>query len=134
MLQINNLKGNIVEYPLSAEGHELITIIESFGTWGKRWFNSEVNLNHLDALLLMWAIHCLIKPEGISLKSCVVEFNFPQLSSKKRRYWMVISQNDVNYCIVDPGLDTDLLITSSVRGLTSIHMGYSNFEDELNQG
>ena len=47
---------------------------------------------------------------------------------------MVISQNDVNYCIVDPGLDTDLLITSSVRGLTSIHMGYSNFEDGVNQG
>ena len=35
---------------------------------------------------------------------------------------MVISQNDVNYRIIDPGLDTDLLITSSVQGLRSIHM------------
>ena len=47
---------------------------------------------------------------------------------------MVISQNDVNYRIIDPGLDTDLLITSSVQGLRSIHMGYSNIEDEFNQG
>jgi len=134
VVQKKHVKGNMVEYHLSAAGRELIPIIESFGTWGKRWFNSEVNLNKLDALLLMWDIHRLIKPEGISLDNCVVEFNFPELSSKKRRHWMVISQNDVNYCIVDPGLDTDLLITSSVRGLTSIHMGYSNFEDEVNQG
>ena len=47
---------------------------------------------------------------------------------------MVISQNDVNYRIIDPGLDTDLLITSSVQGLKSVHMGYSNIEDEFKQG
>ena len=47
---------------------------------------------------------------------------------------IVISQNDVKYRISDPGLDTDLLITSSVQGLRSIHMGYSNIEDEFNQG
>ena len=47
---------------------------------------------------------------------------------------IVISQNDVKYLIIDPGLDTDLLITSSVEGLRSIHMSYSNIEDEFNQG
>ena len=47
---------------------------------------------------------------------------------------MVISQNDEDYRIIDPSLDTDLLITSSVEGLRSNHMGYSNIEDEFNQG
>jgi DNA-binding HxlR family transcriptional regulator len=134
VVHTKHLKGNMVEYHLSAAGRELIPIIESLGTWGKRWFNGEVNLSKLDALLLMWDIHRLIKPEEISLERCVVEFNFPELSSKKQRHWMVINQNDVNYCIIDPGLDTDLLITSSVKGLTSIHMGYSDIEDEVNRG
>ena len=47
---------------------------------------------------------------------------------------MIINQNDVDYHIIDRSLDTDLLITSSVEGLRSIHMGYSNIEDEFNQG
>ena len=72
--------------------------------------------------------------EKISLESCVVKFNFPEIPSKKQHHWMVISQNDVNYRIIDPGLDTDLLITSSVQGLKSVHMGYSNIEDEFKQG
>jgi len=60
VVEIKHIKGNMVEYHLSTAGRELIPIIESFGTWGKRWFNSEVNLNKLDALLLMWDIHRLI--------------------------------------------------------------------------
>ena len=134
VVQLKHLKGNIAECQLSAAARELIPIIESFGSWGKRWFNGEVKLSKLDALLLVWAIHRLMKPSEISLESCVLEFNFPELSSKKQLHWMVLSQNDVNYCIVDPGLNTALLITSSVKGLTSIHMGYSNIEDEVNEG
>ena len=75
-----------MEYHLSAKGHPLIPIIESFETWVKRRFNSELHLNKLNALLLMWHIHRLIKAAGINLERCVVDFNFSKLSSKKQRH------------------------------------------------
>ena len=67
-------------------------------------------------------------------QGCVIEFYFPELSSKKQRHWLVVKGTEVDYCLLDPGQDTDLLITGSVKSLTSIHMGYSSIDDEISQG
>ena len=134
VVDIHELESNIVEYHLSPAGRELIPLIESFGIWGKRWFNGDVNLSKLDAALLMWDIRRLMKPDELIAAGCVIEFCFPELTSKKQHHWMVVGNGDVDYCILDPGKNTDLLITSTVKALTSIHMGYSSIEDEIAHG
>jgi hypothetical protein len=131
VVEVHEREDNMVEYHLSLAGRELMLIIESFGLWGKRWFNGDVNLSKLDAGLLMWGVRRLMKPNHLMVLGCVIEFHFPELANKRQHHWMVVKENNVDYCILDPGQDTDLLIATTVKALTSIHMGYSSIEDEL---
>tara|TARA_B110000503_G_scaffold40865_1_gene67252 strand:+ start:15835 stop:16539 length:705 start_codon:yes stop_codon:yes gene_type:complete len=134
VVEIHAREDSMVEYHLSPAGRELIPLIESFGIWGKRWFNGAVNLSKLDAALLMWDIRRLMMPDDMMPEGCVIEFYFPELGNKKQHHWMVVGDNDVDYCILDPGKNTDLLVTSTVKALTSIHMGYSSIKDEIANG
>jgi DNA-binding HxlR family transcriptional regulator len=131
VVEVHECEDNMVEYHLSPAGRELMLIIESFGLWGKRWFKGDVNLSKLDAGLLMWDVRRLMKPNHLMVLGCVIEFHFPELANKRQHHWMVVKENNVDYCILDPDQDTDLLIATTVKALTSIHMGYSSIEDEL---
>jgi DNA-binding HxlR family transcriptional regulator len=134
VVETHEREDNTVEYHLSPAGRELIPLVEAFGFWGKRWFNGNVSLSRLDAGLLMWDISRLMRPNDLMAQGCVIEFYFPELSSKKQRQWLVVTGTEVDYCILDPGQDTDLLITITVKALTSIHMGYSSIDDEISEG
>ena len=52
-----------------------------------------------------------------------IQFLHPDLVSANQNWWLVVKDREVQLCQVDPGYDIDLLVTSSLRSLTSVWMG-----------
>lgn len=116
-----NSKG--VRYQLTEAGEELATIVWQLGTWGQRWIRSKLGKDDLDPSLLMWDIHRTMKTDYFKARRTTLLFEFSDYTSKLRRWWLVVTNGEVDVCMKDPGYNVDLHITSSVKTLTRYWMG-----------
>ena len=49
---------------------------------------------------------------------------FPELTPARRHWWLVVDKlGEVELCLVDPGSEVDLCVTTDLRTLTAIWMG-----------
>ena len=113
------------EYHLTPAGEELRPIVEAMGMWGQRWIDSDLSLQHLDAQLLMWDMRRRLNPEPMPKRRSVIQFQYPERQAAERCWWLVVAPGEpVDLCGVDPGFDVDLYVTSDLRTMTAIWMGY----------
>ncbi|WP_119301406.1 winged helix-turn-helix transcriptional regulator [Dongia deserti] len=124
----------IVEYHLTGAGQELRPIVMSLGTWGQRWVETQLSLKNLDPSLLMWDMRRSLNVTPISPRRSTIQFQFPELPSSRQRYWLVIENNLVDLCQVDPGYEVDLFVECSLRAMTMIWMGLTTVQAELDAG
>ena len=115
------------KYGLTAAGRELEPIVCAFGTWGHRWIESKLSLEHLDGRLLMWDIRRKLQHMA-SLKvkrRSVIHFQYADAPQGHRVFWLIaIPEGDIDLCEIDPGFDVDLYVSCSLRTMTSIWLGY----------
>lgn len=128
-----NDKG-VTEYHLSPAGEDLRPVVMGMGFWGQRWVESQLSLRNLDPSLLMWDMRRNLNPEPLPPKRCTIHFQYPELPEAKRNWWLVIDSGTVDLCGFDPGFDIDLLVTSSLKGMTAIWMGISVVQREIDAG
>jgi DNA-binding HxlR family transcriptional regulator len=115
----------VYEYHLTEAGKELKPIIEAVGVWGHRWVTSAATLKNLDPDLLMWDIRRNISPEPLPPRRTVIQFIFKDQPKGQRNYWLIVEPgNPVDLCLVDPGFNVDLYVTTALRTMTEIWMGY----------
>ncbi len=112
-----------VSYALSKAGEELKPIILSLGTWGQRWVRSALSKDDLDPALLMWDIHRTMNTSSLPDGRTVFLFEFKEYTSKLRRWWLVVTDGEVDVCMKDPGYDVDLQLLTDVKTLTGYWMG-----------
>jgi DNA-binding HxlR family transcriptional regulator len=124
----------ITEYHLTEAGEELRPIVIGIGSWGQRWVESRLSLRNLDPTLLMWDMRRNISPDPLPPRRCTIQFLYPELAPTQRNYWLVIESGKVDLCHVDPGFDIDLLVTSSLKTMTSVWMGLTRFGPEVEAG
>lgn len=124
---------SISEYHLTEAGRELAPIVTAFGEWGQRWIESEASLRQLDAQLLMWDMRRNLNPAPLPERRCVVQFLYPEQPASKRSWWLVITpEQGADLCYVDPGFDVDLYVSSDLRTMTAIWMGYESLRQAIN--
>src|SRR5262249_38874335 len=112
-------------YRLSASGKELAPIIDAIGGWGHRWIETKASLENLDVSLLMWDIRRNIDPAPMPAKRTVIEIILTDPPRARRAYWIVLEPDkEPDLCAVDPGFDVDLYLSTDVRTLTEVWMGY----------
>ena len=99
--------------------------------WGHAWVESSVTLSKLDPSLLMWDIRRSIRPEPPMPQKRTIQFLYPDLIPADRNWWLVVEDRVVELCYVDPGNEIDLLVTGSLRSLTSVWMGLSRLSQEV---
>jgi DNA-binding HxlR family transcriptional regulator len=117
----------VFDYRLSEAGRDLQPVIEAFGVWGQRWVESELSLQHLDVSLLMWDMRRNLDPMPLPKRRSVILFQYPELSSSQRKWWLLVDMNTgVDLCSVDPGFDVDLYVSTDLRTMTAIWMGFDN--------
>jgi DNA-binding HxlR family transcriptional regulator len=115
-----------LEYRLTEAGNQLRPIIEAIGVWGHRWVTTEATLKNLDANLLMWDIRRNINADPMPRGRNTVQFIFKDRPASERNYWLIVEEgNEVDLCLVDPGFDVDLYVTTDLRTMTEIWLGYT---------
>ncbi len=118
-------------YRLTPAGAELGPIVVQLGLWGKQWTRSEMTPRELDAGLLMWDMRRRIDFSQLPKERVVVHFLYPDAPVSRRRWWLVLQCDEADLCLVDPGLEIDLTVTTSVRTMTGIWMGDVSFGTAL---
>lgn len=123
------------EYRLTAAGRELRPIVETVGIWGQRWVAAETTLRHLDADLLMWDVRRRIDAAPMTGRRSTIQFILSDRPVKKRNYWMIVEDGqDVDLCTIDPGYDVDLYVSTDLRALTEIWLGYTSIANARRDG
>ncbi len=124
----------VVDYRLTEAGEDLREVIFAMGTWGQRWVESSLTLKNLDPSLLMWDMRRCLRPEPLPPRRCTVKFTYPELSSDRRSWWLVIEDATVDLCGFDPGYEVDLYVRSSLGTMTAVWMGLRSLETEAAAG
>jgi DNA-binding HxlR family transcriptional regulator len=124
----------VVEYKLTEAGEELRSIVMSLGLWGQKWVESSLSLKNLDSSLLMWDMRRNLRPPAAQDRRATVRFDFPEQSTGRKTWWLVIEGKDVDLCAVDPGHPVDLHVRSSLRSMTSVWMGITTLNAEIAAG
>lgn len=124
-LKVANEPG-VFEYCLTEPGKELKPIIEALGVWGQRWVTTAASLKNLDPDLLMWDIRRNINPDPLPPRRSTIQFIFKDRPKNERNYWLIVEPGKpVDLCAVDPGFDVDLYLSTDLRTMTEIWMGYT---------
>jgi len=127
-------QAGIVEYKLTEAGEDLRPVIMSLGMWGQRWVESSLSLKNLDPSLLMWDMRRNLDPGPLPPRRCTIQFLFPELTSAKQSWWLVIDTGNTDLCSVNPGFEIDLYVKSSLRSMTAVWMGLSSVQTEIAAG
>ncbi len=122
------------EYQLTEAGEELRPLVMGIGAWGQRWVESRLSLRNLDPSLLMWDMRRNINFDPLPPRRCTIQFLYPELAAPQRNYWLVVEGGAVDLCSFDPGFEVDLLVTSSLKTMTSIWMGLTRLGSEVEAG
>ena len=118
---------DLSEYCLTDAGRELKPIIYAVGEWGQRWIESEASLEKLDPNLLMWDIRRNIDPRPMPRERNTIQFMFSDLPQAQRNWWLIVEPTTgADLCSVDPGFDVDLYLSTDLRTMTEIWMGYTS--------
>lgn len=110
------------EYFLTEMGKELAPIVQQIGEWGMRWTRGQIADAELDVELLMLYLERSIKPEKLPDGETVLCFNFTDLK-QLGKWWLVVGDESVDLCTVDPGKEVDLWLNTDLRTMIEIWMG-----------
>ena len=125
----------VLEYHLTEAGRELRPIIEAIGHWGHRWVTTEATLKHLDANLLMWDIRRNINTDPMPPRRNTIQFIFKDRPVTERNYWLIVEPaKEVDLCLVDPGFDVDLFVSTDLQLMTEIWLGYRTIDQMYDDG
>jgi DNA-binding HxlR family transcriptional regulator len=123
------------EYHLTEAGAELRPIIEAIGVWGHRWVTTEATLKNLDANLLMWDIRRNINTSPMPPRRNTIQFIFNDRPVSERNYWLIVEPSEqVDLCLIDPGFDVDLYVSTDLQSMTEIWLGYRTIDQASDNG
>lgn len=126
---------DLFEYRLTEAGKELRPVIEAVGAWGHRWIETEASLKNLDPTLLMWDMRRNVGPFPAPRRRNTIQVIFTDLKEPRRNWWLIVEPDqEPDLCSVDPGFDIDLYLSTDLKTMTEIWMGYTTIGRAKDQG
>lgn len=127
-------QAGVVDYCLTPAGRDLEGVVMALGFWGQRWVESKLTLQNLDPSLLMWDMRRRLNPRPLPEGRSIIQFQYFDLPSNRRNWWLVIDSGDVDLCSIDPGHEIDLQVRCPLRTMTAIWMGLTEIGREVDSG
>jgi DNA-binding HxlR family transcriptional regulator len=121
------------EYLPTTSCKELLPIVRSLGDWGMRWARSNLTDTDYDVELLMIYLQRSIIPAGLPGNESVIRFKFSDIEDLSE-WWLVVTGDQVDVCVKDPGKDVDIYFTSTVKTMADIWMGDTTYRKALAGG
>lgn len=120
------------EYLLTPSGEELRPLVFGLGEWAAKWTFGDPEPSELDAQLLVWWMHGRLDTSILPERRCVLEVRF---SDDRRRFWLVAERGaETSMCLVDPGFDTDVTISTDLRSLYEVWLGRLPMSEAVRSG
>lgn len=120
-------------YVLTGAGEELAPVIATIGEWAVRWLSS-LSEDDLDPVALLWEMQRGIATDALPAGRTVVELHFPDAGAGLRRWWLVLSPDEVDVCEEDPGFEVDVWVKASLRTFIRAWRGDLRWDDALGPG
>ena len=121
------------EYFPTQSCKELLPIIRSLGDWGMSWARSNLTEKDYDVELLMLYLKRSIIPGALIGRETVIRFKFTDIE-KYPDWWLVVTGEEVDLCVKNPGKDVDVYFTSSVKTMADIWMGDNTYKRAIREG
>ena len=116
---------DLYEYSLTQAGLAVEPIVDAMGDWGHRWVTTQATMAHLDVKLLMWNMRRKINADPMPLRRSTIQIIYRDLPPQSRNWWLIVEPGkDVDLCSGEPGFEVDLYITTTLRTMTEVWMGY----------
>lgn len=110
-------------YQLTKAGEEFVPIVMSLGIWGQRWSRRELAEHEVDLGLLLWALEKGANPESFGKKRRIIEFDFADQPSHKRRWWYLNENGRCELCVNPPDRDADIYVRTTLPVIIYIWRG-----------
>jgi DNA-binding HxlR family transcriptional regulator len=123
-----------VEYHLTPAGAELRPVVELLGVWGQRWVTSNLSLQEMDPLLLMWDMRRKLNVQVLPPGRTVVFIRLRDQRAPRNRGWLVVDDGEVDLCMVDPGYDVDVVLESDTPTLVRVWIGHLDVREAMRAG
>ena len=121
------------EYFPTESCQELLAIIRSLGDWGMRWARSNLTEKDYDVELLMLYLKRSIVPDKLIGRETAIRFRFIDIETYPD-WWLVVTGEEIDICVKDPGKDIDVYFTSSVKTMADIWMGDNTYKKAIRDG
>ena len=83
----------------------------------------------------MWDMRRNIDPAPMPRRRTTIQVIFIDLPAAQRNWWLIVQPGEeVDLCSVDPGFDVDLYLSTNLRTMTEIWMGYCTIARAKDQG
>ena len=121
------------EYFPTASCQELLPTIRTLGDWGMRWARSNLTEKDYDVELLMLYLQRSIVPENLPGDETIIRFKFTDIEDLSE-WWLVVTGDQVDVCVKDPGKEVDIYFTVSVKTMADIWMGDKSYRQARTGG
>ncbi|MGE3621966.1 MAG: winged helix-turn-helix transcriptional regulator [Acidimicrobiia bacterium] len=123
-----------VGYEPTEAGRELAPMVDGLAAWGQRWLRSTYGPEDLSPELLLWNARPFLDPAGLGPGPVVVQVEIRRPGAARRYFWMVLEDDSVDLCLVDPGRPVDVVVDADLRALTRVWMGDTTFAEAAARG
>lgn len=121
------------EYFPTPSCKELLPIIRALGDWGMSWARANLSERDYDVELLMLYLKRSIIPEQLVGRETVIRFRFTDIEEFPD-WWLVVTGEEVDLCVKDPGKEVDVYFTTEVKTMADIWMGDTTYRKALREG
>jgi DNA-binding HxlR family transcriptional regulator len=116
------------DYLLTEAGQALEPIVFGLGDWGAQWMFGDPDPDECDAQLLVWWMHTQLDTSVLPEGRRVLQIRF---TDDPQTFWVLIESGEPSVCVVDPGFEVDVTITSDVGSLLQVWLGRLPLKDAL---
>lgn len=121
------------EYFPTQACRELYPVIEQIGIWGMHWARQQMLEDDYDLELLMLYLERSIQTDKLPGKETVIRFNFNDVNDYPN-WWVVVSGDQVDVCVHDPGKEVDVYFNVCVRVMCQLWMGDISYRKAIAEG
>ena len=121
------------EYFPTKSCQELLPIIRRIGYWGLRWAKENLTEKDYDVELLMLYLKRSFVQNQLIGTETVIRFKFTDIEQYPD-WWLVVTVDDTDLCVKDPGKDVDVYFTTNVKTMTDIWMGEITYRKARKEG
>jgi DNA-binding HxlR family transcriptional regulator len=116
-------QGSSWTYHLTAAGAEFAPLVEALGVWGQRWSRRQLADEEVDLGLLLWMLESGVRADAFGARRTVVRLELTDQPSGRNLWWYVNEDGECQLCLEDPGFETDLYLTCTLRVIIYIVRG-----------